>query len=69
MELPRPYPLSWPPGRLRIAAAERERDRYEVKTVKEALGLLDAEINRWRAPPKHPGAPPGPPTPASSVPS
>lgn len=49
-DLPQPYPLAWPAGRPRIAAANREADRYAAKRVADALDLLDVEIRRWRAP-------------------
>jgi hypothetical protein len=48
--MPQPYPLSWPPGRARVAPAEREPDRYQAKSVKGALQTLELEIKRWRAP-------------------
>lgn len=45
MTLPPPYPLAWPDGRARVQ--HREQGRYNVKTVPEAIGLLERELLRW----------------------
>lgn len=46
--LPAPYPIAWPPDRLRIARQNREPDRYGVNTTNAAIDTVDAEVKRWR---------------------
>jgi hypothetical protein len=47
--LPPPYPLLWPEGRGRVPSHRREKGRYSLATVAQAMNYLDAETNRWRS--------------------
>lgn len=48
INLPAPYPLTWPEGRPRTPPARRVKGTYTVRGYVEALSSLEVEIARWQ---------------------
>jgi hypothetical protein len=49
-QLPAPYPLAWPPGRVRTPPDRREKGRYSLRLFSQAMATIEAEIARWQRP-------------------
>lgn len=48
LNLPAPYPLTWPEGRRRTPPGRRVRATYTVRGYAEAMSSLETEIARWQ---------------------
>jgi hypothetical protein len=47
-QLPAPYPLTWPPGRVRTPPDRREKGRYSLRLFSQAMTTLETEVARWQ---------------------
>lgn len=46
--VPAPYPLSWPPTKPRTPAHQREKGHYSLRTMTQAMGTVEVEVQRWQ---------------------